>query len=151
MRRFDERRLIDMRFWMFMGIVANIVNQIPNTINPQTPEQYNLNMQYWVVSFFLIVIMILSFKWSIYILNLGSIIYMIRNLFPFFDLEKRKEVMGVNAFHFLCVFQVTSTVLHLQLLNNNLDKSMLIITPITLCIMMVGLTQAIFNVFGENY
>ena len=65
---------------------------------------------------------------------------MIRNLFPFFDLEKRKEVMGVNAFHFLCVFQVTSTVLHLQLLNNNLDKSMLIITPITLCIMMVGLT-----------
>ena len=44
MRRFDERRLIDMRFWMFMGIVANIVNQIPNTINPLTPEQYNLNM-----------------------------------------------------------------------------------------------------------
>ena len=44
MRRFDERRLVDMRFWMFMGIVGNIANQLPNTFTPMTPEQYNLNL-----------------------------------------------------------------------------------------------------------
>lgn len=38
--KFDERRLIDMRFWMYIGIISNMLFQIGGTMNPMTPQQY---------------------------------------------------------------------------------------------------------------
>lgn len=147
--KFDERRLIDMRFWLYMGMISNILFQIPSTLKPMTPEQYDLNMYYWAFSAFLLIIMILSFTWNISILNVGSVTYIVRNLMPLFDFEKRKDVMGRESFNFLCVFQVTSTVMHLMLLNNNLDKSMIIIGPLTLVILFYGIIVAFFDLDDE--
>jgi hypothetical protein len=69
-----------------------------------TPEQYNLNKYYWAISAIQIVILLLSFTWSISILNVGSIIYMARNLVPLFDIEKRKDIMGREQFNLLINF-----------------------------------------------
>lgn len=83
--------------------------------------------------------MILSFTWDISILNLGSVIYMGRNIMPFYDFEKRKDIMGRESFNFLCIFQATTIVMHLMLLNNNLDKSMIFIAPLSLMALFYGI------------
>ena len=50
----------------------------------------------------------------------------------------------------MTTFQVTATILHLMLLNNNLDKSMVFIAPVTLITMFAGICQAIFGIFTEE-
>ena len=136
-----------MRFWLYMGIISNILFQIPSTLKPMTIEQYNLNVYcYWGISAILVVMMILSFTWKISILNIGSVIYMARNIMPFYDLEKRKDIMGRESFIFLCNFQTSTIVMHLMLLNNNLDKSMIFITPVTLIALFYGIVVSIFDI-----
>lgn len=147
--KFDERRLIDMRFWLYMGIISNILFQTSSTLKPITPEQFNLNMYYWVVSLILVAILILSFTWKITILNLGSIIYMGRNIIPLFDIEKREEVIGKDAFMFLSIFQTMTVMMHLMLLNNSLDKSMIVIAPLALTALFVGILNAAFDLTQE--
>ena len=144
-QQFDERRLIDMRFWLYIGVISNCLFQIPSTIKPMTPEQYEVNLYYWGITVLLVVLMILSFTWSMELLNVASCIFMARNIAPLFDFEKRKDVMGREGFNLLVNFQMIIIVMHLMLLNNNLETSMILILPLTLFGLFYGLVEAVFG------
>jgi hypothetical protein len=53
-----------------------------------------VNAYYWATSFIVSMCLVLSFIHSIRWVTLGLLIYTIRNIMPFFDLEQRREVMG---------------------------------------------------------
>lgn len=70
---------------------------------------------------------------------------MARNIAPLFDFEKRKDVMGRSSFNFLCMFQTSTIIMHLMLLNNNLDKSMIFIAPVSMIALFYGIVVAMFD------
>ena len=69
---------------------------------------------------------------------------------PLFDIEQRKDVMGRESFNMLINFQTVSTILHLMLLNNNLDKSMIFFAPATLLTMFAGIVQSNFGIYDST-
>ena len=72
-----------------------------------------------------------------------------RNIIPLFDIEKREEVIGKDAFMFLSIFQTMTVMMHLMLLNNSLDKSMIVIAPLALTALFVGILNAAFDLTQE--
>ena len=68
-----------------------------------------------------------------------------RNIMPLYDLEKRKTIMAEGSFNFLCIFQTATIVMHLMLLNNNLDKTMIFIAPVSLLALFYGIVVANFD------
>lgn len=70
---------------------------------------------------------------------------MARNICPLYDFEQRREIMGRQSFSFLMTFQMIVIVIQLQLMNNTLDKAMILVTPLTLFSMFFGFIKATFQ------
>ena len=56
--------------------------------------------------------------------GVGMIIFTIRNLMPFFDPEKRFDIMSEGERRFLVLFQGMATMINLMLVNNLFDNTL---------------------------
>jgi hypothetical protein len=90
LQEFDDRRLIDTRFWLFLCNVSNTYYQYVNTVKPMTPEQVEINKYYWVGTILVYVMLILSFVHSMVWIVPGIFYLTLRNAVPLFDFENRK-------------------------------------------------------------
>lgn len=101
---FDERRLVDSRFFLFMGVVSNCLFQIQSMLSPlPDTNQFQVNIYYWIFTILTIVCLVLSYtkmRWIV----LGLAIHATRNIVPMFDPEDRRKVMTNAQWHMLTMF-----------------------------------------------
>ena len=118
---FDNKRLMDTRFFIFMGIISNALFQIQNTLNPlPDTRQFEVNMVYWGITVINIIVMTLSWT-NIRFVVLATVIHCIRNIAPCFDPEDRQKAMDEKAWKMLILFQTQGCLIFIMLINSTTD------------------------------
>jgi hypothetical protein len=124
--RFDERRLIDARFWLFIGSISNAVFQLNVAIKPlPNTNQLEVNYIYWVMTIVIWACLIISWYGNMKAVGYGLAIFTIRNILPLFDPEDRAKAMSEGERRFLVLFQGMATMINLMLINNIFDNTLL--------------------------
>lgn len=122
--KYDERRIIDARFWLFFGNVSNLIFQVMTSSRkePQGIYQPRVNFFYFISSAFQFTCLGMSFYHSFNWIIVGLICFTIRNILPLYDLEKRKENIDNQEWFILILIQSITTVLNSLLLTNVMDR-----------------------------
>lgn len=143
--QFDSRRLVDARFFLFMGVISNSLFQIQSMLNPLPgTNQFQVNIIYCGFTICSATCCALSFKnikWVLY----GLIIHTIRNICPVFDPEGRRYVMKPEAWTLLVNFQIQAVGIYIMLINNSLDQGMFIVGALLTIAIFLGMLSASYG------
>jgi hypothetical protein len=102
-----------------------------------------VNLCYFVSSFFQFVCLLLSFVHSTNWIHLCLLLFTIRNIIPFYDLEQRRKNIGEFEWNSMIVVQTISTTLNILLITNILDRGYVPIMILLIIFWHVGLQFAL--------
>lgn len=147
MKDFDERRLIDSRFWLFMGALSHFFFQLGQSMNPVTEEQVYVNYVYWAFWVSIVFCLIYSFK-NIQAIIPGLLLYTVRGIIIMYDFEKRQDKIPQVTWHMTVVYQIMVFCCNMILLNNVMDRGLLFVGIVLSGAVYFGIINSFFKENG---